>query len=128
MRHPATRISNAPQFRRELETIYRFSLPEFDVPRGWLPRVELMVEILASQDLLRVTRIHSVSQQQGELQVILDGPYHAHLLAKRITRGAPDDCRFCGGRLVDPCDGGRKWCRRCPGGRLRVVRTSNPSG
>lgn len=127
MRLPKNHIPNAQQFRHELETIYRVSLPEFDVPRGWLPRVERMVESLARQDLLRSTQLLCVRQAHGALEVLLDGPHRAHLLVQRITHGAPHDCRFCGGRLVGTRDGRRKWCQRCPSGHLRVVRTPTPS-
>lgn len=126
MRPPASRISDAAQFRQELEKIYRISLPELDVPRGWLPRVERVIEVLAGQDLLRVSRVMAVRHTGGRMHVALDGPDHAELLARRIARDAPLDCRHCGGRLIDPGDGDRWYCGRCPGGRQRTARRRRP--
>lgn len=122
MHYPAPLIPNARQFRRELETIYRIQLPELDVPRGWLPRVELIVETLACQDLLHRTSFLAIRQRSGLLSVAIEAPYHAQILVRRLIRDAPSDCKHCGGKLIDPMDGGRHWCASCPGGRQRAGR------
>jgi hypothetical protein len=120
MRHPATVIPEARQFRWELETIYRIELPELDVPRGWLPRIELIVETLAARNLLGRTSVLAVREQAGVLNIAIEGPYPARVLVRRLAYAALGDCKICGGPLIDPLAYAGTSCARCPGGGHRA--------
>jgi hypothetical protein len=122
MRHPASVIPDARLFRRELESIYRIQLPQLDVPRGWLPRVERIVETLARHSLLRRTALLEVRQHAGAMYVAIDGPYSARILVQPIARAAASDCGVCGGPVIHVVDGERTRCLRCPRRHQRTGR------